>query len=292
MDWVPLTLLCAFSLASADALTKRHLGDCGGGEILTVRFGLAGVLLAPGLWLAPLPPVPPSFWLWMGALVPLEIVAMRLYVVAIRDSPLSRTLPYLAFTPVFTTLTGWILLGERVSLGGFAGVLLVFAGTWVLNAEGVPGAGLARGLEPFRAVLRERGARLMLTTAAIYSLTAVMSKAAMLQASPESFGAFYFVVIGAVTLVALPLAGRGGLGAVRRHPLASLAIAALSAAMVVTHFLALAQVEVAYMISVKRMSLIFGVLYGAWLFGERRLGRNLLASALMVAGVALILASH
>jgi drug/metabolite transporter (DMT)-like permease len=60
------------------------------------------------------------------------------------------------------------------------------------------------------------------------------------------------------------------------------------AVMVVTHFMALAQVEAAYMIAAKRTSLLFGMLYGAMLFGERHLGRHLLAGALMVAGVATI----
>jgi drug/metabolite transporter (DMT)-like permease len=59
--------------------------------------------------------------------------------------------------------------------------------------------------------------------------------------------------------------------------------------MVVTHFLAIAEAEVAYFVAVKRASLLFGILYGALWFGERHLRRNLFAGALMVAGVALIL---
>jgi uncharacterized membrane protein len=59
-------------------------------------------------------------------------------------------------------------------------------------------------------------------------------------------------------------------------------------AMLLTHFTAIAQVEVAYMISVKRTSLLFGIVYGAVLFSERRLGVHLLAGTLMVIGVALI----
>ena len=38
------------------------------------------------------------------------------------------TLPYLAFTPVFVTLTGWAILGERVDLQGLGGIALVVAG--------------------------------------------------------------------------------------------------------------------------------------------------------------------
>jgi hypothetical protein len=39
---------------------------------------------------------------------------------------------------------------------------------------------------------------------------------------------------------------------------------------------------------VKRTSLLFGILYGALLFREANLGRNLVAGTLMVAGVALV----
>jgi drug/metabolite transporter (DMT)-like permease len=289
MDWVPLTLICAFSLASADALTKRYLTGYTAGEILMVRFGLSGLLLAPGLWLVPLPAVPMAFWAWIAILIPLEIVGMLLYVVAIRDSPLSHTLPYLAFTPVFTTVTGWVVLGETVSPRGFAGVALVVAGAWILNAEALDTRTANGWLAPFRAIAAERGARLMLTTSALYSLTAVMSKAALGYATPVSFGPFYFVVIGAATLVLFASREPRRLQALVRRPVANLAVAVLFAVMVVTHFLALALVETAYMIAVKRLSLVFGVLYGAFLFGERHLRRSLLAASMMVSGVALII---
>jgi uncharacterized membrane protein len=58
--------------------------------------------------------------------------------------------------------------------------------------------------------------------------------------------------------------------------------------MVYTHFLALKQVEVAYMIAVKRTSLLFGIIYGALFFRETNLGSNLLAGSLMLVGVLLI----
>jgi drug/metabolite transporter (DMT)-like permease len=60
------------------------------------------------------------------------------------------------------------------------------------------------------------------------------------------------------------------------------------AVMVLTHFLALERIQTAYMIAVKRLSILFGILFGALLFGDRRLLRHLLAGSVMVAGVALI----
>ena len=58
--------------------------------------------------------------------------------------------------------------------------------------------------------------------------------------------------------------------------------------MVLSHFTALSMTDVAYMISVKRTSLIFSVIYGKFLFGEKNTGERLLGSVLMVAGVVLI----
>jgi uncharacterized membrane protein len=58
--------------------------------------------------------------------------------------------------------------------------------------------------------------------------------------------------------------------------------------MVVAHFYAIGQVEAAYMIATKRTSLLFGILYGAWLFKEQGLSKNMAAGGLMVAGVYLI----
>ena len=58
-----------------------------------------------------------------------------------------------------------------------------------------------------------------------------------------------------------------------------------------THFIAIAHVEVAYFISIKRSSLLFGIVYGALLFGERRLLRHLFAGTVMLIGMSLIVIS-
>jgi len=231
-----------------------------------------------------LPPVPLAFWGWMAVLVPLELVAMLLYMLAIRDAPLHLTLPYLAFTPVFNVLTAWLVLGETVSPRGLAGILLVVAGAYLLNAQH-----LRSGLwAPMRAVLTTRGSRLMLVVAVIYSLTSVFGKAAMAYATPQSFGAFYYVLVGSATVVVFGLARPRDLRVLGRRPAAHLLVGVLMALMVVTHFLAISLTEVAYMVAVKRTSLLFGIVYGALLFGESGLGRNLLAGGLMVVGVGLI----
>ncbi|WP_455203342.1 EamA family transporter [Kaarinaea lacus] len=286
MDWFSLSLTCALSLALADALTKKFFPTYDGWQLLLVRFVVPAFLLLPFALLFPLPPVVAEFWLWMVILVPLEILAMLLYMLAIRDSPLHLTLPYLAFTPVFIVLTGFLLLGETLSWRGLAGVCLVVCGAYILNIGHLKNN---NWFAPFIAIATERGSRLMLATALIYSFTSAAGKAAMQYVTPQSFGPFYFILIGICVAVVTLITHPKKLPIVFAKPKYTLAVGALMAAMVITHFLALALVEVAYMISAKRTSLLFGILLGAILFKERHVAQHFIAGAFMVAGVALIL---
>ncbi len=287
MSWVGLALLCALSLALADTTSKRWLAHIPRDTLTLIRTGLPGVLLLPALYWLDIASLPWVFWGWVMAAMPLEILAMALYTRAIQESPLSQTLPYMAFTPVFAILTGWVLLGETVSPQGLAGILLVTAGAWGLNlehAEWHPRTWLL----PFRAMLVQRGARLMLVVAAIYSVTAALGKGAVAYMDGAAFGALYFIVLGLCAFLYFGFRVPGSaLGALRAGRYAWL-VGGLLAFMVVTHFMALAQAGTAYMIAVKRTSVLFGILLGAWVFREERLTQHLGAALLMVLGVALI----
>jgi len=289
MDWFLLSLLSAFSLASADALTKKHLSGCTGLEMMLIRFLVPGVLLAPLLFIYPLPELPAAFWGWMTFLVPMELLAMFLYLRAIRDAPLYQTLPYLAFTPVLNILTGWLVLGEEVSMLGGTGIMLVVVGTYLLNQDKLHMNGRRYWFEPLRAIAYQQGSRRMLMVAVIFSVTTVGSKAAMLYVGPMDFAAFYFAVLGVAALLVVLLVQPSGLRVLKVRPGLNLLIGLFFSLMVVTHFLALSRVEAAYMISVKRTSMLFGILYGAWLFHEKGVARNFSSATIMVAGVVLIL---
>ncbi|MGD8591556.1 MAG: EamA family transporter [Gammaproteobacteria bacterium] len=287
MDWFTLSLICALSLASADAFTKKFFPHYDGGELLIIRFAVPAILLLPLALIYPIPAVPPVFWVWIAVLVPLEILAMLLYLLAIRDSPLHLTLPYLAFTPVFNVLTGLLVLGETVSLQGLLGIVLVVCGAYLLNIRQLKASNNL--FAPFLAITKQRGSRLMLSVAAIYSFTSVAGKGAMQYTTPESFGAFYYVVIGFTLVLVTTFYKPTKLQAIFRRPAHTLVIGVLMAIMVVTHFLALSMIEVAYMIAVKRTSLLFSIILGAILFKERQLAQHFMAGVLMVSGVALIL---
>ncbi|GAB4390280.1 MAG: hypothetical protein Kow0025_21220 [Thermodesulfovibrionales bacterium] len=281
--WVALALLSAFSLATMDALTKKALR--GGDELVVgwLRLALSAPMLAAVLAVAERPPLDAAFYKAFAAALPFEVLAFWLYIKALRLSPLSLTVPFLAFTPVFLVGVSYVLVGEAVTARGAAGIALVAAGSYVLNlsrtAEGLLG--------PLRAIAREKGSLLMLLVAFIYSITSSLGKLAINHSSPLFFGPLYFIVLAAVyTPFALPglrraVPTRSGLGIM-------LLVGALNAAMVLSHVLAISLAKVAYMVAVKRTSLLMSVAYGWLLFREENARERLAGAALMLAGLALV----
>lgn len=282
MNWVVLSLVTALSLSTADALSKRALGASDELAIIWVREGYALPFLAIGFFFVPFPSLDGAFWLTMAALVPLELLALVLYVKAIKLSPLSLTIPFMALSPVFIVFIAFVFLGEWPARQGLYGIMLIVLGAYLLNA----GASGERFLGPVRAIIREPGSMLMIAVALIYSVTSTLGKVAVQHSSPIFFGFFYPFVL-TVCLTAY-VAYKGKLRLVFSKPATFIPIGLCTAVMIATHFLALSLTQVAYMISVKRTNLVFSVIYGKLLFNEENIRQRLLGSLVMVAGVVLI----
>jgi len=284
--WLVLSVLSAFFLATADALTKRFFSQYPAYVMGLVRLGYALPWFLASFLFIPLTVPTPTFWVAVACALPLEVGAFILYMRAIKISPLSLTLPFLSFTPVFIVFTGWLFLGERVSGGAAAGIVCIVIGTWTLHfSKGRQGI-----LEPFRAVIRERGSLLMILVSLIYAVTAPLGKLAIINSDPLFFGAVYFTILAVLLILLAPLTdGKRTFKTLnwRSFP-AGEALGLCVFLSALCHFQAVALTNVAHMIAVKRMSILFGVLYGAWLFREEEIGERLVGSLIMIGGVFLI----
>ncbi|WP_246044569.1 EamA family transporter [Geomonas ferrireducens] len=281
--WFPLTVISAFFLATSDATTKRALE--GRNEYLVTWLRIVPTL---PLFLIPLPfiPVPKigdDFYFCVFTALPLETIAIILYTKALKLSPLSLTLPLLSLTPLLLLVVPFLLLGERISPMGGAGILLIALGGYLLKS----GRGESGLLAPLKAIAREKGALCMLGVAAIYSVTSTLGKRGIAASSPLFFAAVYLpLLVLAVTPIALYKA-RGELGQATRNGTVKSALlpGVCYALQALTHVYAVNLTNVAYMIAVKRLSLLFGVLYGHYLFRERG---GIVPTLIMLAGVFLI----
>ena len=284
MVWFLYALCCAFCLATADALCKKVLKDTETIVVAWVRLGFALPFLLITILPLEIPSLDKTFWQTLVFLLPLEIAAILLYIKAIKVSPLSLAIPFQALTPVFLILTSFLILGETLDKSGCAGILLIAGGVYVLNLQ----EGEKSFLAPFQNILKEKGVLIMIGVAFIYSLTSNLGKLALLHSNPLFFGAFYTLVL---TIILTPFA----CFSIVKKPFnlrpklkTFLLIGLFYALMIVFHYQAIARVEVAYMISVKRMSLFFSVLYGGLLFRETNISERAAGSVIMIVGVALI----
>lgn len=277
--WVFYALITAFSLATADAISKKAMGRSNEYVIAWVREGYALPFLALAFFFIDIPSLDRTFYLSLLFMIPLEIVAIILYVKAIKLSPLSLTIPFLAISPVFIILIAFILLGELPDRSGLLGILLIVIGAYLLNIKTTK----EDLLGPIKAIRRERGSIFMIIVALIYSVTATLGKVAVQHSGPVFFGIFYPFLL--TLLLSVILWGKGLLPEVLSRPKTFLAIGIFTAIMILTHFKAISMTDVAYMISVKRASLVFSVLYGRVLFGEKNIRERLTGSMLMIAGM-------
>lgn len=285
--WIIYSLLTAFSLATSDALTKRALVSRDEYFVAWTRLLFALPVLVPILFFIEIPSLDRTFWIATLSALPLEIAALILYTKALKVSPLSLTMPFLALTPLFLIIMAYVIVGESVSIYGGIGIMLVALGSYTLNLHKMKYS----LLEPVKAIFREKGSVMIILVAFIFSITASLGKIAIDHSSPFFFGSFYFILI---TILFTPIAmvkNRGGLKISKKDILPLSSIGVTFALMIIFHMLAMSLVNVAYMISIKRTSLLFSILYGHLLFREEKIAEKALGAIIMLLGFVLIVIS-
>ena len=284
MLWFTLALATALSVATGDALTKKFFGRFSPFEMAVVASLFNLPLLLVTFPFIPVPGLDSVFWWSVCVIVPLDTFAFYLYMKAIKLSPLSLCIPFLSFTPVFMILTGFLILEEVPNSWGILGIGFVVVGSYILHAAEVKHGYLA----PFRAMLKEPGSVLMLIVSVLFSLLAVLGKMAIQHSSPIFFGFFFLALLDLVTLIFFPLFGEIHWRTLLRMSAKGISVGLMLYFHVLFHALAISMVKAVYMISVKRMSILFSVAYGWLLFKESQIGNRMVGAFLMFLGVVCI----
>lgn len=228
------------------------------------------------------------FWPFLGA-VALNVLANWLFLRAVQISPLSLTIPYLSFTPVFTAVSGLVMLGETPTVWGWGGIGVVGLGAFFLN----PGASDGGFLAPVHALWKERGSFYMLLVAAIWSITPVLDKIGSLQTNVMGHTAFLAAGIFAVFFGYHAIVDRSAwkiLSRFRVQP-ALLAFGGfMTVVAMVSQISAYHYMDLAYVETIKRaIGMIAAIVIGWLWFDEADFGRRLFAALVMAAGVAMVL---
>ena len=286
-------------------IIKRYIATLDPKVLTGVGFTCGGLLLLAFSAIRGFPVIGQDLYSAVAVTAVLNIISLALIFKALSSTDLSLSIPMLSFTPVILIGTSYLLLDEVPSLAGVAGICIIVIGSYVLNISSSD----EHLLDPVRSMLRNRGSWYMLIVAFLFAVSINFDKIAMLNSDPFFGMALTVLAIGGtfILLAAYSLIlsgpylhkrsavnGSGAPGSVspvfppgKYLPLTiliGLFVAIEAASVNVAYTLQI----VPYVIAIKRLSIIFVVLYGTLVFSENETGKRLTGAALMVAGAIII----
>jgi len=306
MLWIFLALLGAITNASFFIIIKRYITSLDPGLLTGAGFFCGGFLLLAFSAIRKFPAIGQDFYFAVTVTTVLNILGLLLIFRALSSSDLSLAIPMLSFTPVILSGTSWLLLHEVPSAPGFAGICIIVSGSYVLNIS----SGDEHFLDPVKSMLKNRGSWYMLIVAFLFAVSINFDKIAMLNSDPFFGMALTVLGIGGVFLIISaysfiktgnisfqkPGSNGGqakGLGIsssgyglyLSRAALIGTVVAIEAASINIAYTLQI----VPYVIAIKRLSILFVVIFGTLVFSEHETGKRMAGAALMVTGAIIIM---
>lgn len=205
---------------------------------------------------------------------------------AYRGGDLSVVYPLCQTSMVYVPIWGVLLLGERLSITGICGIVLVIFGTYSIQLQRLS---LTEMVRPFRN-LKSPSVRDALTAGFIYSIGSIAEKSGVKHYSPLYFT--YILVLMMLFMMSFNMFRpkyRALIGAeLREHWGLILCSGPVMMASFLTFRYGLNLSQVSYAVPVRQISIVMGVLIGI-LFLRESFGRIRFISALFImSGVVLI----
>jgi len=287
--WFYFALSSALLSATAAIFEKRVLFETGA---LSFSFLLAlfnAVFSLPFLFFIDLSAVTLTTYLYVALKSLLGSISFLLVMSGIKRLELSSALPLLVLTPGLVAVFAWIFLGDILTGAEIFGMILLLAGTYMLQT-----GGFSNLLKPLRITFIKKGYWYIVGALAVFTLTSLLDKwlLSSYKLSPEVFlplqhffMALFFTVFAATGKV-LRQALHSDLKKVWRLVLL---VAVVTILYRYAHIWAVKTGAVALALSVKRTSVFFAALIGGYIFKEERLMFKAIAISIMVFGAIMVI---
>jgi drug/metabolite transporter (DMT)-like permease len=205
---------------------------------------------------------------------------------AYRSGDLSLTYPLSQTSMLWVPLWGALLLGERFTWAGTAGIALIGAGVWCVQLRTLDWREVVRPLRR----LDDPAVMAALAAGFIYSIGSIIDKTGVTGYDPFHFT--YLLVVCMFLLMSLNLARPRYRGRVLAEWHHSRNLILVSGPVMLGSFLSfrygLKLAPVSYAVPVRQVSILVGVLIGTLFLGETCGRIRFTAALLILAGVALI----
>lgn len=282
--WFFLALGAAFSEFFKDLIGKKSKGtlssfSCAYGTILFSLPVLGFLAFKENI-----PQVNSVFFITLIVTATLQVIAFSSYFKAIQKGNLSLVLPLLSFTPLFFIITEPLIVGDYVNLGGLFGVLLIVVGSYCLNLDLSKESFFA----PIKMLFKSRGARSMLLTSFLWSLTGALDKIGIKNSSLFFWFFCLLLLISLMFTFLLFIFNKKEIKSIKKNKKLFMSLGFLHGFSIMFHAMAIQLTLLAYVVSVKRISIIFGVLFGSFVLKEEKAVQRVFSAIIMFFGILLI----
>ncbi len=285
MLWIFLSLSNALLDATNNLLNKKALNAKAPVSLTVfitrvISLPFLGVIL----WLGDLFPREfPSmtFWQLVGISALLRWYNLWAYTTALKLSEISLTVPLLNLTPAFMLITSPFFLGEFPSDLGLFAILMIIPGSYILNMRSD-----SKGFwKPFKNIAKDKGALLMLSVAFSASITANIDKMGI----RKSNVIFWSIVLNAIVSLEFLLLYFRHPEPISRRNIRILLLSGLIKTFSLLAFrYALMMTLAVYVISVKRISSLFTVLFGAFFLKEKNIKYKVFGALMLIIAVIIL----
>jgi drug/metabolite transporter (DMT)-like permease len=244
---------------------------------------LAGMLIAEGGW----PKVTPLFFVLMAISGCFDATSKLCIMNALRRTQLSIISPVDSFTPLFAVAAAFLFLHQRPSLIDLVGILLIVVGAYGLNVE----TNRRRWFEPIRRLMFDRGVQLMMVACVIQGVAPIVQTRGIRETFPVTPLAASVVSFSVLSVMLAPFAWqrmRKSKKVRSKHVATALLFGAIASVLTYAGWKAFTLTNPSYVVAVGRMSILFGMIWGAWLLKERVTAIRFGAGATMLVGVVLL----
>ena len=269
-------LFAAACHAAWNATIKRGLDPLATTVLISIGAALIAAALVPAVGLPAA-----AAWPWCAASVLIHLFYFAALIESYRTGDLGQVYPIArGAAPLMTATATTLLIGERLGLPGWLGIILLAAGVLLLSLRG--GRDLAR-------LDRKAVGFALFTAVTVCAYSVVDGIGARLAGSANAYTAALFAGIGPVmVLYALARGGPAAITPMRHHWATGLAGGALQAGSYGIAIWAMTVAPIAIVAALRETSVLFGALVAVVFLKEPMRASRIVAALMIVAGLTLI----
>ncbi|MFW5703586.1 MAG: EamA family transporter [Patescibacteria group bacterium] len=289
--WIALSLIVAVIDSISVAITKKATKTIDEyAYLLLINIFFLPIAAVYVVFFAGIPGyIPLEFFLIIGLSSIIDVIGFSCAVKGIKRSHISLIGPVSAFYPVFVTIVSYLLLQESPTPLKLGGIGLVVVGSYLLHIQDV-----RNGIfQPFRELFSHQGVQLYLVSQIIWSVTPIAQKKAILMTVPQVPMFTSLVNFSLITLYLIPLALfhqplRKVVSSSKGYVPLFILLGLLFFISDLSLYNAFILTNVAYVMSLVKVSVILTIIIGALVFKEERIRERLVGSLVMIAGTVLL----